>query len=192
MSEDETDYIDTASFYSIVQPAPPLNPVERRRRVVMLCSSFLRNLAFHRAGLDRRVQRALLMSPHPQFEFWREAHVNFLDVCVLEWCKLFADRRGQHHWRRIIDIDDHDGVEADLYRRLSVTPDEFAKLIEKAKHYRDKFIAHLDEERIMRLPNLELAKKSVVFLYGRLVQRATAERLDQDFTQALQKARTRL
>ena len=30
---------------------PPLSPDERRRRVVQLCCSFMRNLAFHRAGL---------------------------------------------------------------------------------------------------------------------------------------------
>jgi hypothetical protein len=188
MSDDKTDDIDIASFHSTFPPEPPLTPAERQRRVVQLCSSFLRNLAFFCAGLQGEVQRILLTPPHPQFEFWREAHVNFLDICVLEWCKLFADRKSEHHWRRVID--DHGRFEADLYATLSVTVDEFAKLIEKAKHYRDKFVAHLDEERTMHPPKLDLPKKSVVFLYGRLVPHATAKRLEQDFAQALQKAHT--
>lgn len=189
MSDDETDDIDAYSFVQ-PDPEPPLTAVERRRRVVLLCSSFLRNLAFHRAGLHRGVQIALLMPSHPQFEFWREAHVNFLDICVLEWCKLFADGRGEHHWHRVIDSDEHDRFQADLHQTLSVTPDDFAKLVESVKRYRDKFVAHLDEERIMRPPNLEPAKKSIVFLYGRLVEDATPARLDQVFAQALQKAQT--
>ena len=114
--------------------------------------------------------------------------MNFLDICVLEWCKLFADRNSGHHWRRVID--DHDRFEADLYATLSVTADEFAKLIKQARHYRDKFVAHLDEQRIMRPPKLDLPKKSIVFLYGRLDSDATAKQLEQVFAQALQKAQT--
>jgi hypothetical protein len=70
---------------------PPLSPDERPRRVVQLCCSFLRNLAFHRAGRDIEVQNKLLDPRHPQAAFWREAHGNFFDVCVLDWGKLFAD-----------------------------------------------------------------------------------------------------
>ena len=115
--------------------------------------------------------------------------MNFLDICVLEWCKLFAEERGsKHHWRRVID--DRDRFEADLYATLNVTADEFVDLIKKAKHYRDKFVAHRDEDRIMRPPNLDLPKKSVVFLYERLVPHATAKQLEQDFTRAFQKAQT--
>ena len=186
MSDDNTDDIDIPSFHSAFHPEPPLEPAERRRRVGILCCSFMRNLAFHRAGMQGEVQRILLRPPHPQFEFWSEAHVNFLDICVLEWCKLFADRKGEHHWRRVID--DHDRFEADLYATLGVTSDEFAKLIEKARHYRNKFVAHLDEERTMRPPKLDLPKKSIVFLYGRLFPHVTAKQLEQDFAQALQKA----
>ncbi len=188
MSNDKTDDIDIASLYSTFQPEPPLTPAERQRRVVQLCSSFPRNLAFFRAGTQGKVQSILLTPSHAQFEFWREAHVNFLDICVLEWCKLLADRKGEHHWRRVID--DHDRFEADLYTTLNVTADVFGELIENVKHYRDKFVAHLDEERTMRPPILVLPKKSVVFLYGHLVQHATAERLDREFAQAIQKAQT--
>jgi hypothetical protein len=182
---------------------PPLSPDERRRRVVQLCCSFLRNLAFHRAGLDIEVQNKLLDARHPQAAFWREVHENFFDMCVLDWGKLFADGKkgnwGKHHWRRVVENPDR--FEADLYATLGVRPTEFAALITNIKHYRDKFVAHLDEERTMLLPALEVAKKSIAFLHGRLVQHAggcgdwrglpaTAEQLDRGLTQALQEAQS--
>ena len=143
---------------------PPLSPDERRRRVVQLCCSFMRNLAFHRAGRDIEVQSKLLDPKHPKAAFWREAHGNFFDISVLDWCKLFADREGKHHWRRVVKNPDR--FEADLYT------DEFTSMIAKIKHYRDKFVAHLDQERTMLLPALDVARGAIVFLHERLVQQA--------------------
>ncbi len=34
------------------------------------------------------------------------------------------------------------------------------------KTYRDKFLAHLDEDRLMHIPDLTITLNSVVFLYG--------------------------
>ena len=53
---------------------------------------------------------------------------------------------------------------------MGVTAAEFTALITNIKDDRDKFVAHLDEERTMLLPALETAKKSIAFLHGRLVQ----------------------
>jgi hypothetical protein len=142
---------------------PPLTPEERRRRVGRLCCSFLRNLAFHRAGMRRDVQSKLFAPAHPQGAFWREAHVNFVDICVLEWCKLFAEGSGEHHWRKIID--ERDRFEAELYTAVGVSKAEFTELIRKVKRYRNKFVAHLDQERTMYVPDLEVPKKSVGFLH---------------------------
>jgi hypothetical protein len=88
MSDDKADNIDAGLPR---WPEPPLTPVERQRRVVRLCCSFMRNLAFHRAGMQGEVQFNLFARTHPQGAFWREAHGNFIDICVLDWCKLFAD-----------------------------------------------------------------------------------------------------
>jgi hypothetical protein len=176
---------------------PPLSPDERQRRVLRLCCSFMRNLAFHRAGLDIEVQRKLFDPRCAQAAFWLEVHGNFFDISVLDWCKLFADRKGKHHWRRVVE--DPDRFEADLYTTLGVTADEFTTLITKINHYRNKFVAHLDEEQTMLLPALEVARRAIVFLHERLAQEvrtyedwqglhATAEQLDRGFTQAFQEA----
>jgi hypothetical protein len=196
MSDDKADDID-AGLPRWTEP--PLTPVERQRRVVRLCCSFMRNLAFHRAGMQGEVQFNLFAPTHPQGAFWREAHGNFIDICVLDWCKLFADPKGKHHWRRVID--EPDRFKADLCATLGVTVAEFATLITQVRRYRDSFVAHLDNERMMRLPTLELPKRSIAFLHERLPQEArsyedweglptTAEQLDQGFTCALHEAQS--
>jgi hypothetical protein len=68
----------------VVDGEPPLWPDERRRRIVRLCCSFMRNLAYHRAGLSAGVQSNLLNPTHPQGGFWLDVHGNFLDTCVLD------------------------------------------------------------------------------------------------------------
>ena len=82
---------------------------------------------------------------------------------------------------------------------LGVTPVEFANLIAKVKHYRDKFVAHLDQDRTMHLPDLEVPKKCIAFLHERLVrqrndsqdwlgQPTTAEQLEQGYARASREA----
>ena len=182
-----------------IDAEPPLSPDERRRRVVLLCCSFMRNLAFHRAGRDIEVQRKLLNPKRPQAAFWREVHGNFFDISVLDWCKLFADNKGKHHWRRVVE--NPDCFEADLHATLGGTADMFTTLITNIKGYRDKFVAHLDEERAVLLPALEAAKSAVVFLHERLVQQASGsgdwlnlptsrEELDQGFVHASREAQS--
>ena len=39
-------------------------------------------------------------------DFWATVHSNFLDCCVLEWCKLFIDTKhgkpGEHRWDNVV------------------------------------------------------------------------------------------
>jgi hypothetical protein len=160
---------------------PPLTSEERQRRAVQLCGTFMSNLGFHRAGMKPEVQRALFAPTHPQEAFWREAHVNFIDMCVLEWCKLFTDRTakewGKHHWRRVV-AEPH-RFEAELYTTLGVTTAaEFADLIAPVRKYRDKFVAHLDEVRVMHWPTLDQPMKAVEFLFERLAREARSHHED--------------
>jgi hypothetical protein len=78
-----------------VSSIPLLSRRERLRRVVLLCCSFARNVAFYRAGQADQVQH-LLSENHPEVAFWRQVNANFLDTAVLEWCKGdAAAARGQ-------------------------------------------------------------------------------------------------
>lgn len=130
------------------------------RRVGILCCHFLRNLAFYKAGW----RKGELISKD---QFWVNANGNFLDICVLEWCKLFGDKRSKHHWRKVItdQVSFFDG----LLRAVNLSKVEFERYIDEMRTYRDKFVAHLDDEEVMHPPRLRVARKSVSFLYDYLL-----------------------
>jgi hypothetical protein len=103
----------------------------------------------------------------PTVNFWRHAHNNFIDICVLDWCKIFADQRAVHHWRKIVT--DPAKFEADLLAHLNLTPDDFQQLIGNVRFYRDKFVAHLDEHNTVDVPTLDLLEKALGFYHAHIV-----------------------
>jgi hypothetical protein len=154
---------------------PMMNRSERLRRTTILCCHTLRNLAFYRAGWSHTRLRVL----HP---FWVNANGNFLDVAVLEWCKLFAERNGKHHWKRVIR--DHPTFIEDLCDSLDLTAKGFHDYAAGVQRYRNKFVAHLDEERVMNIPTLRVARKSVAYLFDALRRDADAQQAIPDARQS--------
>lgn len=150
--------------------------IELLRRSGLLCCHFLRNLAFYKAGW----RNGSLIT---QDQFLVNANSNFLDISVLEWCKLFGDRRGKHHWRKVVA--NQDAFLEALLIKLKITEQEFDAYIEEMRIYRDKFIAHLDTEKIMHPPKMRVARKSVSFLYDHLLSN---EQQDDCFHDAPKKA----
>lgn len=145
---------------------PALSRRDRLRRVVILCRNFARNLAYYRTG-QRPEYESLLDPAHPQVNFWRVMNGNCIDICVLEWCKLFADTKGKHHWGKIVT--DHVGFKAGLLSHLGLDEAGFDQEIEAMKVYRDKFVAHLDSERTMNIPVLDIARQSAWFYHAHIV-----------------------
>jgi hypothetical protein len=143
-----------------------MTDTERRRRVVLLCCSFARNLAFYRAWKSGKA-RALFSDSHPQASFWRQANGNFLDICVLEWCKLFGDKKGTHYWSRVVS--DVAQFKTGLLGHVGMDADAFQAKIKEMRLYRDKFVAHLDDLPVMDIPVLEVAKSAVWFYHGHVV-----------------------
>jgi hypothetical protein len=145
--------------------APPLTKRQLRRRTVLLCISFARNLAFYRAGKE---QGSYLLEPAEKTaSFWRQASSNFIDMCVLEWCKMFSDRNAVNHWKTTVA--DPVKFEADLHAHLNLTATEFQQKLEQIRFYRNKFVAHLDEYNEMNIPTLNLLQQSVWFYYDHLL-----------------------
>lgn len=143
-----------------------MNHEQRIRRVAILCCHCLRNIAFYRAGWQHgnlRINR----------QFWVNANGGFLDAAVLEWCKLFAERDGQHHWRRIVS--NHAAFSNGLYAHLGISQKEFRNYAKPILRYRNKFVAHLDEELVMQIPRMRLARKSAAYLYDYLLNDPTAK-----------------
>ena len=139
----------------------------RVRRLFILCNHFLRNLAFYRAGWRRGGVHQQPTLRRKESQFWVSVNGNFIDICVLEWCKLFGDVKGKHHWSKVVTRQAE--FEQQLLQRLRMTPDQFKAYINEMRRYRDKFVAHLDDEPIMYLPRLRPAKGSVAFLYHYLL-----------------------
>jgi hypothetical protein len=133
-----------------------MTPRQRLRNAGQLCLHCLRNIAYYRAS-----QAAIPLRGESQF--WRTAENNFLDIAVLEWCKLFADQSAKHHWRKVVT--DQDKFLSELLVKLSITEDIFNSHVKEMRTYRDKFIAHLDEQNVMQIPQLDIAINSCQFLY---------------------------
>lgn len=137
-------------------------PKEKRlRRVVLLCYHFARNLAYYRAGW-KKGKYAL-----PDTQFWRTVSGNFIDVAILEWCKLFGDEPGkasaQHGWEKVVAHPKK--FRAKMLRAIKTTEDEFEELRKALRKYRDKFIAHLDNDDEGHIAALDLAQRAVWFLH---------------------------
>jgi hypothetical protein len=139
---------------------------ELLRRVVLVCCSFGRNLAYYRVGQEGAFS-PLLRPSHPHASFWLQANSSFLYVTALEWCKLIGDKKGKHSWHNIVT--DPPGFETDLLAKLGMTAVAFAKDSQAIRHYRDKFVAHLDSEPVIHVPGLTTAQTAVWFYHEHIV-----------------------
>jgi hypothetical protein len=176
---------------------PILTRTDRLRRVVIVCSSFVRNLGYYRAGWHETAKH-LLTETATHASFWRQMNSNSLDVAVLEWCKLFIDRQGEHCWRRIVA--DEDKFKAALLDRLKLTADQFQQHCETMRGYRNKFVAHLDTDATMNIPMLDVADAAARFYHEHVVTKEakpgelsgladTPEKLRLGFKQCVDEAR---
>ena len=88
-------------------------------------------------------------------------------MCVLEWCKLLGDQKGKHHWSRVVS--DAAQFEAGLLQHVRMDVLAFQAEVKTMRHYRDKFVAHLDDLPVMDIPVLEAAKEAVWFYHRHIV-----------------------
>ncbi len=130
---------------------------ERVHRVARLCCYCAVNVAYYRAWWDGK---ELVTTD----DFFVNANTNAVDIAVLDWCILFTERRGKHNWRKVVR--ETGEFLPELYAQLKIDENCFEEHCLKMKTYRDKFLAHLDEDRIMDIPDLTITLNSVVFLYG--------------------------
>jgi hypothetical protein len=133
---------------------------ERLRWTAILCCHAIANMASYRGGRKG-------MAVAKTGDFWRRANGNFMDIATLEWCKLFADRRGFHSWRKVVS--DPAAFETGLLTHLGITAADFDAYVDAVKNYRDKFVAHLDDDPKAKYPALDVAIDSTKFLYRYLL-----------------------
>ena len=138
-----------------------MNRRTRLRRTGILCLHCLRNAAYYRSWNAGPVSRRIT-------QFWKTLNGNFIDTCLLEWCKLFGDLRAKHHWSK--SVTDSDRFTSGLYQKLGMDEAAFEEFRLEVREYRDKFVAHLDELNQAQIPRLQPVIDSVRYLYDYLVQ----------------------
>lgn len=155
------------TYPSNSQTEEPISREERFRRVIIVATNFMRNLAIVRAASNYPV--GWKTKPlHAQVNFWRVAIGNSADACAMEYCKLFADKSGKHSWQKFVT--DKDKFKRELLSHLGVSESELADYEEAVQTYRDKFVAHLDSERVMHIPNYEMAELAIVFYHRYILE----------------------
>lgn len=144
---------------------------ERLRRVVKVCRECTRNLAYYRAGQQRQQAKN---------NFQVTITNNCLDICVLEWCKLFGNKNNPHCWKKFVS--DAAEFEIGLLHQIQSGPKDFQNYVNQMKNYRDKWVAHLDSAKIMQPPKLDIAKASTVFYHDYIIKKEAPEH-DMDIAQ---------
>ncbi len=96
-------------------------------------------------------------------------------MAVVEWCKLFGDPlnkiKSKHGWEYVVGKvlnEDVAKFRSGMLTALGVSDDEFEIQRKKIRVYRDKFVAHLDEERTAYLPSFDLALEAAIFLVAHI------------------------
>ena len=135
-----------------------MTPIGRARNAALLCCHFARNFAYY--SVFRK-------SPDIGKEgFWLTVQGNFIDVCVLEWCKLFGNRNGKYHWKNALC--DPEQFRRELLEAHCIDEVALKNLWNVVKDYRDGFVAHTEEQETTEIPNMNLPHLLVEFYYRKL------------------------
>lgn len=135
----------------------------RIRRTCQLADHCISNIAAYKAywRKDARSKSELIVNR----DFWKRANGNFLDIAVLEWCKVFSERSGEHHWSKIFKSK-QDWLE-NFCQHMNMSKKEFCADLQRVVKYRNKYVAHL-EPIPMKYPSTDFLLKSVSYLYDQI------------------------
>jgi len=122
----------------------------------------------------------------PILNFWRVIDGNFMDMAVIDWCKLFGSDHQAHqpaHWKNMVPTSEHDAFRKGLLAELAVTHDVWMAYREELKRYRDTNAAHLDPRppRLPNYPRFDVALGSSYYYYAWLVRIASRTSVACDF-----------
>lgn len=133
---------------------------------LVICYSIIRNIAFYRAGWTtaENGNKQLVLDD----DFWRTVNGNFLEMAALNWCKLFFDRGGKHHWKCILPVEHHEAFREKLLSSNSLTEEDYREKSKLIGDYRNKHLAHADHRTKLFYPETELLLKSAEVLLNTL------------------------
>jgi hypothetical protein len=157
-----------SEIYFLIGAAASIRNVKRmsalkKSKIEDLCHIIARNVAYYSV-----VHAAKGSSDH----FWRTVSINFIHTAILDWCKIFVEEGGKHHWKIVVPSDQHAPFFEKMISSLDVTEKEFSDYAQVVKIYRNQFVAHMDESNVMpydlsfnKFPDLKLLLGSTRFLY---------------------------
>ena len=106
---------------------------------------FVRHLAYAR-GIKEATANLI-----DRREFWESTASAYLELAVVEWCKVFGSDGEKTHWKKVLADNIKEIEEQDLedFRRrvlskTGLTQKEWDTYHKKMLSLRDKYVAHLD------------------------------------------------
>ena len=146
-------------FYSVVRCSnEPMLPITRAKNTALICCHFARNLAYYNA-----TKKVL---PLDYEGFWLTVAGNFIDVCALEWSKLFGNRNGKCHWQKVLKQPEL--FKEDFLKLHHLDDVKWNGLWNQIKDYRDNFVAHIEDQETTLIPCMTVPYFLVKFYYERL------------------------
>ncbi len=62
-----------------------------------------------------------------------------------------------------------------MLKHIGETEEQFESYVKEIRHYRDKFLAHLDDDLVMQIPMLDSAKLAVEFYHTNAIGSAITD-----------------
>lgn len=120
----------------------------------------MKNIAYHKLLLEYKDDLYQ--------NYWIFSLNNFLDVAILEWCKIFGNNSQRTHWTNYVDEDDD--FRRDMLKHINISSECWESYWNDVKNYRDTEVAHHESNPDRdRYPDLEIALRSSIYLYQYLI-----------------------
>lgn len=134
-------------------------------RIFQLSNFCIANIAAYRVNWEFQGDKKV---PRVKSDFWIRSNGALFDMAVIDWCKLFADRRSKHHWSVLFPKKNEWLTK--LTEQIQMSESAYEAELIKIKAYRDKVAAHLDDPTPMNYPLTEIMLQSASFLYDQITQ----------------------
>jgi hypothetical protein len=116
--------------------------------------------------------------------YWIHIFNNFLDIAVLEWCKVFGSKNDATHWSN--HVDDVEIFRSGMIAKLGVSEEEWSGYWESIKNYRDTVVAHHERSsKASYYPDMHHALTACFYYYEILIKKLRALRIE-DYPNNLQ------
>lgn len=114
-----------------------VSPGSKAHSAARLARRCLQNIAFYRAGQG-------VITKDTESDFWKTTQHSFALLVVLDWYKLFIDTSSSLHWANFL-VDPNDFGRR-IVNVVHMSEAELHEMILDTKTYRDKYVAHADED----------------------------------------------